>query len=121
MTSEDIQAWYAYCVLLAGNGAPPVEGVLPHTRVEAIPFGAVTVLASQVSRSLFDRENPANCTDDPAWMAERLEAHHAVNVAASVTGPCLPLAFGALFSSHDVLRDWVAPRTAALQAALQRL
>ena len=115
------QAWYVYSVLPAGDIILPEAGVLPETRVEALSFGPVTVLASLVPRALFDRENAANQTADPAWMAARIEAHHAVNAAATEAGPCLPLAFGALFSSLQLLADWVAPRTASLQAALAQL
>jgi hypothetical protein len=86
--------------------------------VEAVPVGAFTVLTSLVSRAEFDAADPANRTADPDWMAHWTQAHHAVNLAATGAGPCLPLAFGVLFSSLDLLRDWLAPRAAALQAAL---
>lgn len=121
MTADAAQAWYAYNVLHAGNTLLPDKGVLPESRIEAIPFGPLTVLASLVPRALFDRESPSNRTADPEWMAARIEAHHAVNAAATEAGPCLPLAFGALFSSLHLLADWVGPRAATLQAALAQI
>lgn len=118
MTAESAQAWYVYSVLPGSEGAPAGDGVLPGAAVEAIRFGELTVLASLVPRALFDSGNNANRTADPAWMAARVEAHHAVNVAASVAGSCLPLAFGALFSGLGLVGEWLRPRTAALLTAL---
>ena len=113
-------AWYVYAVLPENTGVAllELEGVLPEVRVEALPCKFVTILASRVPRSLFDQADPANRTGDPDWMAERITAHHAVNAAASASGPCLPMAFGALFSNLDVLLGWLTPRIEALQAAL---
>jgi hypothetical protein len=121
MTAQSAPAWYAYSVLPGQAGAPPCDGVLPGSSVEAVAFGALTVLASVVPRALFDRADAGNRTADPDWMAARIEAHHAVNQAASAAGACLPLAFGALFSSLDRLRDWLEPRRDALLAALGRV
>ena len=121
MTIETAQAWYIYSVLPAGDVVMPDEGVLPQVRVEALPFGQVTVLASLVPRALFDRESAANRTADPEWMAARLQAHHAVNVAATAVAQCLPLAFGVLFSGLDRLGDWITPREPALLTALAQV
>jgi hypothetical protein len=112
------QAWYVYCVVPAAYRAPLPDAILPATSIEALTFGPLTVLASLVSRSLFDQANAAHRTADPDWMAARVQAHHAVNVAATRAGPCLPLTFGALFSSLDLLRDWLAPRQGTLCDAL---
>jgi hypothetical protein len=121
MTTGSAQAWYVYNVLPEAADAPAVAGILPDSSVEAIDFEQLTVLVSPVPRGLFDRDSPANRTADPVWMAARLEAHHAVNVAATEAGACLPLAFGALFSSLDLLREWVTPRADALRSALARV
>ena len=118
MIADTAQAWYIYNVLPASDIALPDAGVLPETRIEVISCGNLAVLASLVPRGLFDRESAANRTADPDWMAARIEAHHAVNVAVAEVGPCLPLAFGALFSNLQALTDWVRPRAATLQAAL---
>jgi hypothetical protein len=119
MTVKTDQAWYVYNVLPATALAPPVDGVLPDVTVEAMHFDDLAVLASVVPRELFDSTNPANRTADPVWMGARIEAHHAVNVAATEAGPCLPLAFGALFSSVDRVRNWLTPRAGKLLAALE--
>lgn len=110
-------AWYVYAVLPAVHDAKPVDGVLPGCRVEALPMGRLTVLGSLVPRGLFDSADSGNRTGDPDWMAQRLAAHHAAVAAA---GPCLPMAFGALFSSLSVLRAWLAPRAGVLVAALRQ-
>jgi len=121
MSSDLTQAWYVYCVLPAAAAAPPETGRLQGAPVAAVPVGAFTVLTSLVPRALFDESHPANKTDDPAWMAACMQAHHDVNAAATASGPCLPLAFGALFSSLDLLRGWLAPREGALRAALAQV
>jgi hypothetical protein len=131
VTVEAAQAWYVYGVLpadaAAGILAPTPDpegvplGVLPGAAVQALGFGSIAVLASLVPRALFDRAHVANRTADPEWMAARIAAHHAVNATAAARGPCLPLAFGALFSSLDLARAWFAPREAALLAALARV
>jgi len=114
-------AWFIYSILPPQAVAPEVGGVLPDCTVEAVAAGAFSVLASRVKRSLFDRDDPANCTADPDWMALRIAAHHAVNAAAAAAGPCLPLAFGALFSRLERLAEWLAVRELALSAALARV
>jgi len=121
MTTDCAQAWYVYSVLAGAERAPAGDGVLPGAALEAIHFEQITVLASLVPRGLFDSDSTANRTADPAWMAARIEAHHAVNVAASETGACLPLAFGALFSSLDLLQQWLGPRAERLRTALGRV
>ena len=115
------EAWYVYGLLPAGGGAPDSEAILPDSRVQALGMGRFTAVASCVRRALFDRADPAHRTSEPDWMSARVRAHHAVNAAAAAAGPFLPLAFGTLFSSLDPLRDWLAPREAALQAAMTRV
>ncbi len=121
MTIPCPQAWYIYCVVPAAADAPAAEGILPGSHLEAVAANGVTVLASLVPRAFFDESDPASRTADPDWMAARVEAHHAVIAAAAAAGPCLPLAFGALFSSLDLLRDWIGPRTDALCSGLNHV
>jgi hypothetical protein len=115
-------AWFVYG-LRPTPGTPPVgEAILPDCAVEIVPVGGFTVLASSVPRRLFDRGDPQNRTADPDWMAARVRAYHTVNAAAAeAPEPFLPLAFGTLFSSLDLLADWLAPRAVALRAALGRV
>ncbi len=120
MVTEEA-ASYVYCVLPAGAAAPAVEGILPNTPVTALPAGELTALASRVPRALFDRTNPSHRTAEPDWMAARVAAHHAVNVAATASGPCLPMAFGVLFSQREGLLAWLAAKQAALTAALAQV
>jgi hypothetical protein len=120
VSGSALQAWYVYSVLPAAAAAPPALQ-LPGPPVAAVPVGAFTVLTSLVNRALFDAEHTANRTADPEWMAGWMQAHHAVNAAATAAGPCLPLAFGALFSSLEVLAEWLAPRQAALLRTLAQV
>jgi hypothetical protein len=118
-------AWYVYGLRerasAAPMAAPMAEAILPDSEVQVLPAGGLAVLASRVPRPLFDRLDPANRTADPDWMGARVRACHAVNAAAAATEPFLPLAFGTLFSSLALLEDWLAPREAALRAALARV
>lgn len=111
-------AWYAYAVLPEGAPPPAAEPVLPDAAFELVGASGVAALASPVPRALFDRDDPANRADDPAWIGARAQAHHGVVAAA---GACLPLAFGALFASRDSLGAWVSARQAALEHALERV
>ena len=115
------EAWYVYGLSPAGGGGPGGEAILPDSRVEALDLGRFAALASRVRRALFDRADPTHRTSEPDWMSARVRAHHAVNAAAAAAGPFLPLAFGTLFSSLDPLRDWLAPREAALRDAMARV
>ncbi len=120
MSGSALQAWYVYSILPAAAAAPAASQ-LPGPPVAAVPVGAFTVLTSLVNRALFDADHKANRTADPEWMAGWMQAHHAVNAAATAAGPCLPLAFGALFSSLELLGEWLAPREAALLVALAKV
>jgi hypothetical protein len=115
-------AWYVYGLRAEAGAAPVAEAILPDSDVAVLPVGRLAVLASRVPRPLFDRLDPANRTADPDWMGARVRACHAVNAAAAEAAEAfLPLAFGTLFSSLDLLGDWLAPREAALRAALARV
>jgi hypothetical protein len=114
-------AWYLYSVLPASTAPPSIEGILPGVKVDAMRFGSLSVLMSLVPRGLFDNADPANQTGDPDWMAARVAAHHAVNAAATAWGPSLPLAFGSLFSSLNLVGQWLVQRQTALVKALARV
>ncbi|WBV43496.1 GvpL/GvpF family gas vesicle protein [Pseudoroseomonas cervicalis] len=111
-------AWYAYAVLPAAARAPRLPGILPEAGLVSLPAGAVAVLASPVPRAAFAEETLRDHARDPAWLAARAAAHHAVIMAAT---PCLPFAFGALFSGTAPLLDWAARRGEDLAEALERL
>ncbi len=114
-------AWYVYSVLPADAGVPATPAILPGVTIAALHSQGLTALVSLVPRALFDRASPTQRTADPEWMAERVAAHHAVNVAATAAGPCLPLAFGVLFSQPEGLVTWLDTRGAALRAALKQV
>ncbi|WP_305123417.1 GvpL/GvpF family gas vesicle protein [Roseomonas sp. GC11] len=112
------EAWYAYAVVAAGQEAPHRLAILPEAPLAALPAGPVALLASPVPRALFEHDSPGSRTADPDWVAARVQAHHTVVAAA---GPCLPFAFGALFSGLAPLLDWAAAREESLAEALARL
>jgi hypothetical protein len=121
MTGAAARAWYVYGLASIAMQAPEAPPMLPDERIEALPFGRFAVFASRVWRELFDQDDPARRTSDPDWMMARAGGHHAVTAAAAAAGPFLPLPLGSLFSTLDVLREWVRPREAALEAALARV
>lgn len=108
-------AWYVYAVIPAGLAPPEAASILPESPLEVLRCGPVAVLASPVPRALFDRDDPADRSRDPDWLAARAQAHHAVAAAAA---PCLPFAFGTLFAAPAPILAWLAGRQAALAAAL---
>lgn len=111
-------ATYAYAIVAAGAAPPACAGILPDAPVRVVRGGRIAVLASPVPRALFESGSGAARTADPAWMAERASAHHAVAVAAAAQGPALPLAFGALFSDEAALAGWAGRHADELDAAL---
>lgn len=113
-----MDAWYVYCVRAAGALPVVCAGILPDCAVERVAVGGFSVLASRVPRAVFEQGHAQCCTADPDWMQARVQAHHAVNAAASAAGASLPLAFGALFSDLTLLETWLEARAARLRAAL---
>lgn len=108
-------AIYAYAVVRAGAVLPVLTGLAADGAPVLLAGGEVAAVVSRVPRSAFTGERAA----DPAWIAGRASAHHAV--AAALPAPVLPLAFGALFSSPAAILDWLARRASDLSAALDRV
>ncbi len=113
-------AWYAYAIVPSGAAVPTGLAILEGAVIELVTEGAVAALVSPIPRDLFTASVATTMMADPAWVAARAEAHHGVILAASEHGACLPLAFGALFSSPEPLRAWLAQREACLLAALEQ-
>jgi hypothetical protein len=114
-------AWYAYAIVEAGTLPPSSLAILPGAAIDLITEGRVAALVSRIPRDLFTASVATTRMADPEWVSDRAAAHHGVILAASRQGACLPLAFGALFSSPDPLRAWLGQREAALLAALQQV
>jgi hypothetical protein len=110
-------ALYAYGVLPAGAPLPAAAPILPGAAAALVQEGDLSALVSPVPREAFEAGTDCRMTD-PAWVAERASAHHAMLAAAATHGPVLPLAFGALFSSEAPLRAWLRGSAVALQDAL---
>jgi hypothetical protein len=111
---EQADAVYVYAVVPRRARAPAAAAILPGAAIEVLPAGRVAALISRVPRGGFA------ASDDADWMAARALAHHAVIVAACSAAPCLPFAFGALFSEARLIVDWLREREAPLAAALDR-
>jgi len=110
------EALYAYAVIPAGAPAPVApRHVLPDVGVELVRAGPVAAIVSPVPCSAFTTPCDAEAT------AARGLGHHAVVAAAAASGPCLPLAYGALFSSATPLLAWLSARAERLSAALSEL
>lgn len=114
-----MDALYAYAVLPADAALPgDAAAILPGAGFALVRAGGCAALVSPVPRAPFEA-GPATRANDPAWVAERAAAHHAV--VAALPGAVLPLAFGALFSGPGPLAEWLAAREAALLAALAQV
>ncbi len=114
-------AWYLYAITAEAPDLVSVEGVLPGSTVDVLPHGGLFVLASQVPRAPFDSSDPANRTAEPDWMADRVAAHHRVNVTAARRVAALPLVFGTMFSSLALVDVWLAARQSNLWDALNKV
>ena len=108
-------ALYTYAVIDAGVALPDVGAILPGAALFALAEGKVAALASPVPRAWFEA-GPHCRTEDPAWLAERAAAHHAV--VAGLHEAVLPLAFGAIFSGEAPLRAWLRDGALRFAAAL---
>jgi len=107
---------HAYAVVPADAPVPAAaRHVLPDVGVELVAAGPVAAVVSPVPRSAFTEPCSAEVT------AARGLGHHAVVAAAAACGPCLPLAYGAVFSSAGPLRAWLSGRAESLSAALAEL
>lgn len=114
MTNPD--ALYAYAVVPVGTPVPDVQPrVIPGAALTLVSEGTLAAIVSPVTRAPFTDAADAEAT------AARALGHHAVVSAAAAAGPCLPLAYGALFSSPAPLSAWLAARAAKLSAALADL
>jgi hypothetical protein len=114
MTTMD--ALYAYAVIPATMPVPTTEQrVLPGVGLALVTQGPLSAIVSAVPRAPFTDAADAEAT------AARALGHHGVVSAAAATGPCLPLAYGALFSSCAPLGAWLAERSDRLCAALADL
>ena len=114
-----MEALYAYAVVSADAALPrDVDAILPGAGFALVQAGGCAALVSLVAREPFEA-GPGCRGDDPAWVAARAAAHHAV--VAALPGAVLPLAFGALFSGAAPLAAWLAAREAALMAALAQV
>lgn len=119
MTPDD--ALYAYAVV-AGDAAPPdaAAAIFPGVGVQLVRAGGCAAVVSAVPRHLF-ANGPEGRLDDPDWIAERAQAHHAVVAACAMVGPALPLAFGALFSDAAPLEAWLVRHDETLRHALRQV
>lgn len=114
-----MEALYAYAVVPPETALPEGAGaILPGAGFALVRAGGCAALVSRVARAPFE-PGPGCRGNDPAWVAERAAAHHAV--VAALPGPVLPLAFGALFSGEEPLAAWLAAREEALMAALAQV
>jgi hypothetical protein len=122
MTCQRDLAVYVYGIALASDALAidpfNEEGIVPDSFVRTVLSGPFTVVLSNVPRADFDSSDPAHRTNDPAWMAERVCAHHRVDQAARRIGPYLPLGFGTIFSNLARARQFLAQSQRQLLAAL---
>ncbi|NKC34543.1 GvpL/GvpF family gas vesicle protein [Falsiroseomonas selenitidurans] len=116
-----MQALYAYAVVPPEASPPGGDvAILPGSGFTLVRAGGCAALASPVPRAPFEA-GPEGRAGDPAWVAERAAAHHAVVAAMAARGAVLPMAFGALFSGPGPLAEWLAVREEALVAALAQV
>jgi hypothetical protein len=116
---------YVYGVVPAGTASPElfagVEGVAPERRVEVLEHGRVAALVSRVPLAEFGEEALGERLQDPAWLAEKAQAHSRVLRDALAAGAVVPFRFGAIFRGETDVSALLAAREADLTARLRHV
>jgi hypothetical protein len=114
-----------YAVLPSSAALPACpDSILPGAPLAILAGGAtrddrdLAVLASRVPRGVFAADDAQCQAGDPAWVAARATAHHAVVRVVAEAGACLPLGFGTLFASTGSVLAWKAAHADGLRRTL---
>ena len=110
-------AWYVYGIVEAGTEAPAGVGA----EVSTLTAGPVSALVSRVPLDEYAEEVVRARLEDPAWLAGAAHAHEAVLEAALRSGAVVPFRLLTVFRDGDQLREFLAARSEALRAVLNRV
>jgi hypothetical protein len=115
---------YVYGVTRRGSGSGAVEalaeGVLPGAPVKLAPMGELAAVYSPVPAAAF-ASVAAKGAEDPAWVTERVLAHHRVLDACASAFVIAPVKFGAVRRTLADVEELVAANGAAFSEALERV
>lgn len=115
---------YVYGVTRGRCGAGAVEtlaeGILPGAPVKLAPMGDLAAVYSPVPASMFAAV-AAKGLEDPAWVTERVLAHHRVLDVCARKFTVAPIKFGAVRRSLADVEDLIAANGASLSDALDRV
>lgn len=115
---------YIYGVTRRHCGAQAVEtlaeGVLPGAPVKLAAIGELAAVYSPVPASMFAAA-AAKEIEDPAWVTERVVAHHRVLDACARSFTIAPIKFGAVRRCLADVEELVTTNGAALKETLERV
>lgn len=113
---------YLYCFARAGGptniAARAVDG---RNRVDMLQRDGVAAVFSRVTLNDFAGEAGERNLRDPAWLVPRACRHESVIEEVMRTSPVLPVRFGAVFSSAEVLAELLAARREEIARFLDRM
>ena len=106
---------YLYCFARAGLSQPiRAPGIGGRDTVTTLVAQNVAAIVSQVSLGEFEVHAAESGAQDPAWLIPRACQHERVVEEAMRASPVLPVSFGAVFSSSDVLTQLLTDKVAVI-------
>jgi hypothetical protein len=112
---------WAYCVLRAGDCAPPGMDGITGRPVERIEAEHLTVLVSRVPAAEFSAEPLTHNLNDIAWLERVARGHEAVLDAALAQATIVPLRMCTIFENEAGVREMLDQQRESLTAALDAL
>lgn len=119
----DGTAWYVYGIARDGSaiaGLDEVRGI-DDSPVEFVSFGDLATATSEVGLDEFRRATDQPDLSPGSWLVTALHTHEAVVESLASAGGVLPFRFGAIYPSHDAIREILRSHAPVLQAELRRL
>jgi hypothetical protein len=113
---------YLYCFTRPGVVHDlGIVGIDGRRRVTALEVGRVAAVVSPVAVHEFAGPDAQSRVGDPQWVVPRACKHERVVEQVMGAAPVLPVRFGTVFSSREVLREFLAAQGDAVSAILDRL
>lgn len=112
VSGEDSQGVYLYCFSRPEIAVDElgVAGIGGRERIDLVPVTEVAALVSRVSLEEFNGPGAEVFLQDPDWLVPRACRHEQVIEAVMARSPVLPVRFGAVFSSRQVLEKLLIDR-----------
>jgi len=118
----DAQGVYLYCFTRRGAVREiKTAGVDEYGTVTTLEAGEAAAVFSTVSLREFTGDAAPDGAQDPQWLIPRACRHQQVVEEVMRAGPVLPVRFGTLFSSGEILEKFLVERSGEVACVLDRL